>query len=190
MSKVWGTMLILSIVISMITGNVSNVITSIMESSQNSIENVINLAGMMCFWSGIFNIFENTSILSKLSSKLKKIIYILFDKNDLNEKAVEYMSLNITSNIIGIGNASTLNGIKAINQLQKENKLEDIPNDNMTTFVLLNTASLQLIPTNIIALRSIYGATNPTDIVIPIWIVTACSLLAGISSIKFLNKRI
>ena len=190
MAKVWGIMLIISLVISMINGNVSVILDSIMQSSTSAIENVITLAGMMCFWSGIFNIFEKTSILDKFSNIFKKIIFILFDKKHLNKKAIEYISLNITSNVIGIGNASTLNGIKAINALQEENDIKDIPNDNMTTFVLLNTASLQLIPTNIIALRSLYGSVDPTNIVLPIWIVTLCSLIAGISAIKILNKRI
>ena len=190
MAKVWGIMLIISLVISMINGNVSVILDSIMQSSASAIENVITLAGMMCFWSGIFNIFEKTSILDKFSNIFKKFIFILFDKKHLNKKAIEYISLNITSNVIGIGNASTLNGIKAINALQEENDIKDIPNDNMTTFVLLNTASLQLIPTNIIALRSLYGSVDPTNIVLPIWIVTLCSLISGISAIKILNKRI
>lgn len=189
MAKVWGFMLVISLVIAMITGNVSVVIDSIMQSSADSIENVITLTGMMCFWSGIFNIFEHTSILDKFSSAFKKIIFVLFDKKSLNKEAIEYISLNVTSNVIGIGNASTLNGIKAINALQEENDIKDTPNDNMTMFVLLNTASLQLIPTNIIALRSMYGSINPTSIVVPIWIVTLCSLIAGIIAIKLLNKR-
>lgn len=189
MAKVWGFMLVISLIIAMATGNVNIVIDSIMKSSASSIENVITLAGMMCFWSGIFNIFENTSILDKFSNIFKKIIFVLFDKRSLNKQAVDYVSLNVTSNVIGIGNASTLNGIKAINALQEENDVKDTPNDNMTTFVLLNTASLQLIPTNIIALRSLYGSVNPTNIVVPIWIVTLCSLIAGITAIKILNKR-
>lgn len=189
MSKVWGFMLVFSLVIAMITGNLNSVLESIMQSSKSSIENVITLAGMMCFWSGIFNIFEKTSILEMFSKKFKKIIYILFDRKKLNKNAIDYMSLNITSNIIGIGNASTLNGIKAMESLQEENDIKDVPNDNMTTFVLVNTASLQLIPTNIIALRSMYGSLNPTAVVVPIWIVTFCSLIAGITAIKILNKR-
>lgn len=189
MAKVWGFMLVISLIIAMATGNVNVVIDSVMKSSASSIENVFTLTGMMCFWSGIFNIFENTSILDKFSNIFKKIIFVLFDKRSLNKQAVDYISLNVTSNIIGIGNASTLNGIKAINALQEENDVKDTPNDNMTTFILLNTASLQLIPTNIIALRSLYGSVNPTNIVVPIWIVTLCSLIVGIIAIKILNKR-
>lgn len=190
MSKIWGSIFITSIVISIFLGNANIVITSIMESGKNAITNVLELAGMMCFWSGIFNILENTSILKIFSKYLKKIIVKLFGKKNLSEKAIEYMSLNITSNIIGIGNASTLNGIKAIEELQLKNDKEDIPNDNMTTFVLLNTASIQIIPTSMIALRAMYGASNPSSIVVPVLIVTTISLIFGLTSIKILNKFI
>lgn len=190
MSKVWGFMIIFSLIIAMITGNVEIIIESIMNSSKNSIENIITLTGMMCFWSGIFKILENTSILNRFSDLISKIIYILFDRKKLNKKAIDYMSLNIASNVIGVGNASTLNGIKAMQSLQEENDIKDIPNDNMTTFVLLNTASLQLVPTTIIALRTMYGSGEPTAVILPIWIVTCCSLIAGLISIKILNKRI
>ena len=189
MSKIWGGMFIFSLIIAIAFGNFNTVLDSIMKSSVGSIENVITLAGMMCFWSGIFNIFENTSILEKFSNSLKKIIFLLFDKKSLNKKALNYISLNVTSNIIGIGNASTLNGIKAMQALQEENFNKDCPNNNMTIFAVLNSASLQLIPTNIIALRSLYNSSDPTGIVVPVWIVTMCSLIVGIISIKFLNKR-
>lgn len=79
--------------------------------------------------------------------------------------------------------------IKAIKSLHEDNNKNDIPSNNMTTFVLLNTASLQLIPSSMIALRAMYGSSSPSSIVIPIWIVTGLSLIAGIISIKILNKR-
>ena len=99
------------------------------------------------------------------------------------------MCMNITTNIVGVGNAATVNGLKAIKSLHEDNNENEIPSDNMTTFVLLNTASLQLIPSSMIALRAMYGSNSPSSIVIPIWIVTAVSLVSGIVSIKILNKK-
>ena len=99
------------------------------------------------------------------------------------------MSLNIVTNIVGIGNAATINGINAMKEMQNENEDKEKPSDNMTTFVLINTASLQLIPTNMIALRAMYGSTNPSSIIVPVWIVTMLSLIVGITSIKILNKK-
>lgn len=189
MSKIWGSMLLFSIVIAIVTANAQVVIDSIMSSGKDAVENVITLIGMMCFWSGIFNIFEKTKAINYFSNIFSKIIGRIFDKKSMSNKTKEYISLNVASNIVGIGNAATINGIKAIENLQKENENKKLPSNNMTTFVLLNTASLQLIPTSIIALRSLYGSQNPTNIVIPIWIVTFVSLIFGIVSIKLLNKR-
>ena len=189
MSKIWSAMLCISIVIAVFFGNPDSVISSIMDSGKSAVENVITLIGMMCFWSGIFNVFEKTSVIKKLSKIFSKTVGFLFSKNNLSDASKEYMCMNITTNIIGVGNAATVNGIKAIKSLHEDNNKKDIPSNNMTTFVLLNTASLQLIPSSMIALRAMYGSSNPTSIVIPVWIVTGLSLIAGIISIKILNKR-
>lgn len=189
MSKIWGAMLCISIIIAVFFGNPDSVISSIMDSGKSAVENVITLIGMMCFWSGIFNIFEKTSVIKKLSKVFSKTVGCLFSKDNLSNASKEYMCMNITTNIIGVGNAATVNGIKAIKSLHEDNNKKDIPSNNMTTFVLLNTASLQLIPSSMIALRAMYGSSNPTSIVIPVWIVTGLSLIAGIISIKILNKR-
>lgn len=189
MSKVWSAMLVISIVTAIFLGNPDTVINSIMDSGKSAVENVITLIGMMCFWSGIFNIFEKTSAIKKLSKLFSKSIGFLFNKKNLSDSSKEYMCMNITTNIIGVGNAATVNGIKAIKSLHDDNNQSDIPSDNMTTFVLLNTASLQLIPSSMIALRAMHGSHNPTSIVIPIWIVTGVSLIAGILAIKIINKK-
>lgn len=190
MSKIWAFMIIISIIVAFFTGYYENIITNIMESGKNAVENVISLIAMTCFWSGIFNIFENTSAVKKFANFFRKFIYKLFNKDELSDKAIEYMSMNISTNVIGVGNASTVNGIKAMEELQKENKIKNIPNDNITTFVLINTASLQLIPTSMIAMRALYGSENPSQIIMPVWIVTIIALIVGIVSIKILNKKI
>ena len=161
-----------------------------MKGSTASVENVINLIGMMCFWGGMFKIFSETKFLKVFAKKFSSLLYLLFDKKELNDKSIEYISLNITSNLLGVGNAATINGINAVKELQKINKNQDRPNNNMTTLILLNTASLQIIPTNMIALRALYNSTNPSAIIIPIWIVTICSLVVGIIAIKILNNRV
>ncbi|MNI66536.1 Spore maturation protein A [compost metagenome] len=151
-------------------------------------QNIINLIGMMCFWSGIFNIFEKTSTVDKVSNVINKFISKLFNKRYLNDKAAQYMSLNITTNILGVGNASTINGIRAMEEMQKDNLDKDSPNDNMTTFMVINAASLQLIPTSMITLRAMYNSTDPSAILIPVWIVTLVALISGLIMIKLLNR--
>lgn len=189
MSKVWSFIIILSIIIAFLTG-IPDVITSTaISESKVAVENVINLAGIMCFWSGIFKIFENISLLEKLSGKVNKVLLKFFDRNFLSKEAEKSMALNVTSNILGLGNASTIHGVKAIEEMSKINNSKK-PNDNMTKFVVLNTASLQLIPTSMIALRTLYGSSSPTSIIVPVWIVTIVSLIVGLISISILNKII
>ena len=189
MSKIWSFIILVSIVTAFLTGNPGIVTNSVMSESKTAVENIIYLTGMMCFWSGIFKIFENTSLLDKLSNKINKIALKFFNKKELTDEAQKCMALNITSNILGVGNAATINGIKAIEAMASVNK-SDKPSNNMTKFVLINTASLQLIPTNMIALRTLYGSSNPTSIMIPVWIVTIISLTVGLISISILNKVI
>lgn len=189
MSKIWTFMLLISITVAIVFGNPETVINSITTSGKSAVENILTLAGMMCFWSGIFNVFENTNAIKSFSRFFAKFISKIFDKKELNEKSIGYMSMNISTNMLGVGNAATVNGIRAMEELQKENKYKERPTNNMTTFVLLNTASLQIIPTNMIALRTLYGSSNPTAIVVPIWIVSITSLIIGFIAIKILNRK-
>lgn len=188
MSKIWSCIIIASIVTAFLTNNPSIILSSISESSMDAMTNIINLTGMMCFWSGIFKIFESTTTLEKLSKIIGKVIGKLFNKNELNDKAKNYIALNVTSNLIGIGNASTVNGIKAMEELDKINN-SDKPNDSMTKFVLLNTASIQILPTSMIAIRTLYNSNSPAEILLPVWIVTGMSLLVGMTAIIMLNRK-
>lgn len=189
LSKIWCAMIVISIVFYIFLGISGNFVTDIANTSKTAVTNVLELCGMMCFWSGIFNVLEKTSAIQKISEKMSNIFLKVFKKNDLSDDAKKYISLNMVSNVIGIGNAATINGIKAMEEMQKNNSNKEKASDNMAIFVLLNTASLQLIPTGMIGLRAMYGSTNPGAILIPVIIVTFASLITGIISIKILNKK-
>lgn len=188
MSKIWSCIIIISLLFSMFLGNPENLMEIITKSCANSVENVITLAGMLCFWSGIFNILKNTEVITKVSNIVKPITKGLFKKDEVTDEILEDVALNVTSNAIGVGNAATVFGISAITKMQKLNKNKEKPNDSMTAFILLNTASIQIIPTSIISLRILYLSKAPTSIILPVWIVTVSGLTAGIFAIKILNK--
>ena len=122
MSKIWSGMLIISIIVAFFCGSIVNISDIIMNSSINATENIIKLLGMTCFWSGMFNILEKTSLISKISNCIKKCVIRLFNKQEVNEKAMENISLNMTCDMLGVGNAATIYGIKAMEELDKENK--------------------------------------------------------------------
>jgi len=190
MSKIWSFMIIASIAIAFMCGNVAEVPNIIMESSVNATENIVKLIGMTCFWSGMFNILQKTSLIEKLSKLITKCIKRLFKREEVNDKAMENISLNMTCDMLGVGNAATVYGLKAIEELNKENDEKDRANNSIIMFVILNAASIQLIPTGMITLRAMYNSQNPVEIVPWVWLVTVVALIVGIISCKILNKVI
>ncbi len=188
MSKIWAFMIIFSIIISIILGTPGNLNTHIMTASTEAVQNILKLIGMLCFWSGIFNIAKQTSLLKKISNSLGSTIMMLFNKKEMSEEAKEAISMNLVSGLIGVGNAATIYGVKGMEELKKVSKDKTKSSDNMVMFVLLNTASIQLIPTSIIMLRAMYLSKDSTSIVPAVWFVTVSSLIVGIISVKILNK--
>ena len=186
MSIIWSSIFIICVLFSCIFLNPSIVIESITNSSKSAIENVFVIASMLVFWSGMFNILSNTNLLSKLSKKLYGLVSFLFKKSEVTEKSKEYISLNIASNIMGVGNAATVNSLKGIEELQKSNSNKEKLNKSMATFIILNTASLQIIPTSMISLRTLYGSDDPTKIIIPVICVSLISLIVSICSLNLL----
>lgn len=190
MSKIWSFMIIISIIVAFVFGNIGNLTDIIMESGVSATENIIKMIGMTCFWSGMFNILEKTSLISKISNVLKKCVIRLFNKEEISDKAMENISLNMTCDMLGVGNASTVYGIKAIEELEKTNIHKEKASDNMVMFAVLNAASIQLIPTGMIALRTMYNSEAPAKIVPYVWLVTLAALFSGIVMCKILNKVI
>lgn len=188
MSKIWSLMMVVSIIFAFCCGNADGLIEYITKASTNSIENIVTLTGMMCFWTGIFNILKHTSLIGKMANFVKPLTGKIFKKDEVDDQIMQDVALNVTSNAIGVGNAATVFGISATKKMQQKNINKDKPNDSMTSFILLNTASIQIIPTTMISLRALYGSENPGKIILSVWIVTVVALTVGLISIKILNK--
>ena len=189
MNYIWSGIIILSLATGFLTGNIGETATAAMDGAKNAVQTVISILGVMCFWMGMMNIAEKSGILNKLSKLLEPAISALF-KGVKSEKAKQAILMNITANIFGIGNAATPFGIKAMEEMQKENRGSCDATDDMCMFVVLNTASIQLIPTTLFALRSTYGSTDPYKILPAVWIVSAVALTFGICAAKIMEKRI
>lgn len=186
MSIIWSSILIVCVIFSCVSSNPSCVIESITNSSKNAINNIWIIASMLIFWSGIFNILSNTKILSKVSRKIYNIFSFLFNKNEVSQKAEEYISLNIVSNLLGVGNAATINSLNGIEELQKNNSNTKKINKSMAMFIALNTASMQIIPTSMISLRTLYNSNCPEKIIIPVILVSFISLVVSLISVSAL----
>ena len=182
----WPIFIITSIIYAIFSGNIETLNKSIFESTGSAVNLTLTLLGMTCLWSGIMEIASKTQIIEYLSKILKPIIKRLF--SGLNEKSSDNIIMNIIANMLGLGNAATPLGLKAMKELQKENENKEELSDNMMMLIVLNTASLQIIPTTIIAVRSSLGSENPTKIIVPVWISTICAAIVGIVFTKIIIK--
>ena len=185
---IWPIFIILSFGFAIFSGNIDNLNNSIFSSTSDSVNLCISLLGTICLWNGIMKIAINTSFVEKLTTFLKPIINFLFPEIKENSTIQKEISMNMVANILGLGNASTPLGLKAMKSMQKENKNKDSLTNSMITFIVINTASIQLIPTTVIAIRSSMDSNNPTAIVFPVWIATICAAIAGVTVTKVFIK--
>lgn len=185
---IWPIFIIVSFVYAILTGNVQNVNNSIFESTASAVSLSITFLGTICLWTGIMKIAQKTTFVTRLTTFLKPLINFLFPEMKNNEKAKEEISMNMIANILGLGNAATPLGLKAMKTMQKENNKKDVISNSMAMFIVINTASLQLIPTTVIAIRSSLGSSDPTKIIFPVWGATIAAAVAGVTATKLFIK--
>ena len=188
LNKIWPFFIIIAFIYAIFSGNLENLNSSIFASTSDAINLCISLLGTMCLWSGIMQIANRTTMIDKLIKFLQPIINILFPEIKQNKQIKKEISMNMIANILGLGNAATPLGLKAMKSMQKENDKKDTLSNSMMMFIVINTASIQIIPTTVIALRNSLGSTNPTQIVFPVWIATICAAIGGIVATKMLIK--
>ncbi len=184
----WPVFIIISIIYAIFSGNLDSLNKSIFESTESAVSLTLTLIGMTCLWSGIMEIASNTNILNYLKKALNPIVRIIFPDIKLSNKSYDNIIMNIVANILGLGNAATPLGLKAMNELQNENKDKETLSDNMMMLIVLNTASLQIIPTTVISIRSSLGSDNPTQIIFPVWLSTICAAIVGIICCKIIIR--
>ena len=186
----WPISIILSVIYSIIFGNIEALNTGIFAALSDAVEISITFLGTICLWTGIMEIAKKTTLINKLNKLLRPVINFLFPDLKNNNLAKQEISMNMIANILGLGNASTPLGIKAMKTMQKENKRKDTLTNSMMMFIVINTASIQLIPTNVIAIRTSLNSQNPTSIILPVWIATIIAGITGIFFTKILIKRV
>lgn len=190
LNVIWPAFIIISFVYAIATGRVNEVNNGIFEAVSDAVELSITFLGTICLWNGIMEIVKKTTLIQKLTKMLSPLVRILFPDLKNNEKAKEEISMNMVANLLGLGNAATPLGLKAMKTMQKENKKKDTLSNAMAMFIVLNTASLQLIPTNVIAIRTSLNSTNPTQIILPVWGATIIAAIVGVLATKVIINKI
>ncbi len=186
---IWPLFIIISLIYAIFFGRVSEVNLSIFDSVENAVQISINLLGTICLWNGIIKIAMNTELVDKLKRLLKPILKVLFPEIKEKDQAYSEISMNIVANIMGLGNAATPLGLNAIKSMQKENLEKDRLSNSMAMFIIINTASIQIIPTTVIAIRTSLGSKNPTGMILAVWIATIGAAVSAIIMSKILMKR-
>jgi len=180
MNIVWILFIVIGIIYSFISGNISNVNNEIVTSASKSLDIFMGIFPNIVLWSGIMKIAMKSGLLNKISSFLYPILSKLFPDIPNGHESLSYISSNITSNILGLGSASTPFGLKAMESLQELNSDKNTLSKSMKTFIILNISGFCIIPTTIISLRSTYNSNNPTNILLPIIITTFLSTIIAI----------
>lgn len=188
LNTIWPIFILLSFSYAIFSGNLEQLNSSIFQSTNDAIKLSIELLGTICLWNGIMQVASKTSIIDKLTNLLRPIIKLLFPEMRKNKQIQKEISMNMIANILGLGNAATPLGLKAMKSMQEENIEKNTLSNSMLVFIVLNTASIQIIPTTVIAIRNSLGSTNPTKIVFPVWIATICAAITGISVALFMIK--
>lgn len=185
---IWFFLLGFGIIFGLVTGKGEVLSKSVISSTEASVKLVIGLAGMMSLWSGIMKIAQKSGITDKIAVVLRPILRLLFKDAPKNKDAMGSILLNLTSNMLGLSNAATPFGIKAMEELQKSNPKKDTATNDMALFLVLNATCIQLVPTSIISMRAACGSTNPGIVIIPAMITTGIAAIMGIIYCKVLER--
>lgn len=166
---IWGLMIIIGCVFSIISGTLFELNNVINDSLKNGITTIVNMTGTICFWSGITNIVINTSLKNKLLILLRPIINKLFPTLKNNNEITDKIGINMIFNMLGLGNAATPIGMNILEELEEQNYSQKI-SENAFLFILINSISIQLIPTTIMAILNSYNSEYSGKIMIPVLI--------------------
>jgi len=175
---IFGLFFIIGILYSFFTD--TNISTEMLTASSKSIELIFTMIPIMCLWLGIMNIAKKSGLLDKLAKLITPFLKLLFPEIPKDSPCFSYISINIIMNMLGVGNAATPFGLKAMQEMQKINKNKDEASRSMITFIVMNTAAVTIIPTTIISLRILNKSLNPMSIVPYIIITSTLSCIIGL----------
>lgn len=189
LNKIWPLFIIISFIYAIYSGNILNISNAVFDSANKTVDLCVTLLGTICLWNGIMKIAMKTSLVEKLTNFLKPLILFIFPEIKNNKKISKEISMNMVANILGLGNASTPLGLKSMESMQKENFDKSKLSNPMAMFILVNTASLQIIPTTVLSIRNSLGSEEPTKIILAVWFATIVAFVTAIVSGKILMKK-
>jgi spore maturation protein A len=188
LNYIWFALIIIALIVGAVNGKIEDVTKAAFEYAGIAVEIAIGLIGIMALWLGIMNIAQEAGLVNVLARAIKPISKRLFPEIPPEHPAMGAMILNIAANWLGLSNAATPLGLKAMEELQKLNKEKDTASNAMATFLALNTASITLIPATIIAVRTTLGSADPAEIIGTTIFASGCACVVAVIATKLLQR--
>lgn len=188
-SVIWAFLIVSGIVFYFVSGNLQALNNEILTNANKALELMLETMPVIVLWTGIMKIAEDSGLLKKFANFLEPFLRKLFPSVKKDSLALGYIASNIAANALGLGSAATPAGLKAMNELQKENHQKEEASEAMITFLVLNTAGVTIIPTTILAMRVMYNSQNPSEIILPAVMATAISSISGLTLDYIIRKR-
>lgn len=185
---IWFFLIFCGVLVGLLSGNGDIISKAIINSCGSTVTFVIELTGIMCFWCGVMKVAENSGLTEKISKLLKPILKLIFKEAAKDEKALGAMVMNLTANMMGLSNAATPFGIKAMEEMDKLNKHKETASNDMALFLVLNATCIQLVPSTIISIRAACDSANPGIIILPTLVSTATAAVVGVICCKVLQR--
>ena len=186
---IWAAMMLISFAVAAINGNMEQTMNALLASGGKAVEFLLSIGGIMAMWSGFMAIAEKSGLVDRISDLMSPVIKLLFVGARNNSECRRAISMNIVANFFGLSNAATPLGIKAMKQLEAQNPHKGTASDDMCMLAVINSASVQLIPSTLIAMRAAAGSASPGSIILPIWIVSVITAATGICLAKLCAKK-
>lgn len=185
---IWASMIAFSVISAVFGQNTDALSNAIISSASDAVNLCIRLGGTICLWGGLMEIAEESGLTVVVCRILSPILRLVFPKMDMKGKTAKAISMNVTANLLGLGNAATPLGLEAMRRLQEENREKDRASADMIKFVVMNSAAFHLIPTTVASLRQDYGCETPFDIMPASWITSAAALTVGLTAAIIMIK--
>lgn len=186
MAWLWTGMVLISLIFGALTGNLSSLSAAALEGAQSAVELCFTMCGVMCLWTGVMELMDQCALTDKIAALFRPLLRRLLPHASRDSETLAAVSANLSADLLGLGNAATPLGIRAARRMSRG--CGGVASDELCLLVVLNTASIQLLPTTLAGVRASFGAADPFDILPCVWLVSLLSVLAGLLAAKVLAR--
>ena len=189
LGKVFGVISLVALCFGLFGSAGEAMATAVLDGASGAIRLTLTLGGMMCLWCGVMRVLEEAGVVGRLARLLRRPLAFFFPDTAKSREGLEEICANLAANLLGVGNAATPMALRALEKMQKNNPTPEVATGDMITLTVLNTCSVSLIPSTLLALRQQAGASDPFEILLPIWICSACCALLALVVTRALRSN-